>query len=102
MRSASQPPRIRPSQPSVNAFLTFESNAESAQLHRFDAGTPASTWLTCWPQPAQVGRPHLEHVILRHTVTYPRCRGDPGSADPPGHRRAPVRRVDHNHSRWAC
>ncbi len=35
---------------------------------RLDFGTPAITWLTCWPQPAHVALPHLRQVTCRHIV----------------------------------
>src|ERR1017187_10574574 len=33
---------------------------------RLDFGTPAITWLTCWPQPDHVALPHLRQVTCRH------------------------------------
>ncbi len=35
---------------------------------RWEAGTPAITCLTCWPQPAQVVLPHFLQVTARHTM----------------------------------
>ncbi len=37
-------------------------------VHRREAGMPASTWLTCWPQPAQVVLPHFLQVTARHMM----------------------------------
>ena len=36
--------------------------------HRSSRGTPAITWLTCRPQPAQVVLPQVLHVTARHMV----------------------------------
>jgi len=41
-------------------------------------GTPAMTWSTCWPQPAQVGWPHFRqvtclHMVVLHSVVAQLC-----------------------------
>src|SRR6476659_11243995 len=35
---------------------------------RLEAGTPAMTWLTCMPQPAQVVLPQVLQVTARHMM----------------------------------
>jgi hypothetical protein len=37
---------------------------------RLDFGTPAITWLTCWPQPDHVALPHLRQVTCRHIWAF--------------------------------
>ena len=37
---------------------------------RLDFGTPAITWLTCWPQPDHVALPHLRQVTCRHILAF--------------------------------
>jgi hypothetical protein len=37
---------------------------------RLDLGTPAITWLTCWPQPDHVALPHLRQVTCRHIWAF--------------------------------
>jgi len=50
-----RPPKIR----STN-------EAFGGHWQRLDFGTPAITWLACWPQPAQVALPHLRQLTCRH------------------------------------
>ena len=56
-------PKILRSQPPLPAAGSLAWPGQ-----RREAGTPASTWLTCRPQPAQVVLPHFLQVTARHMM----------------------------------
>jgi hypothetical protein len=59
-------PKSLPSQPPPLAAGSLAAGSLAWPAHRWEAGTPAITCVTCRPQPAQVVLPHFLQVTARH------------------------------------
>ena len=49
-------------------------------LHRSSSGTPASASSMCWPQPAQVGRPHTAGIRTEQPHGERQCNANEQAA----------------------